>query len=37
MEGMLGNWKFWFAVIIVVVVAHLAISFVAPKLMNGAS
>lgn len=37
MEGMLGNWKFWLAVIVVVVVAHLAISFVAPKLMGGGS
>lgn len=34
---MLGNWKFWFAVIVVVFITHLAISYAGPKLMGGGS
>lgn len=37
MEGMLTNWKFWVAVVVVVFVTHLAFSYAAPKLMGGGS
>jgi hypothetical protein len=32
---MLGDWKFWAAVIVVVAVAHLIMGFVVPKLSGG--
>lgn len=37
MEGMLSNWKFWASVVVVVVVAHLVMGFVMPKLSKGGS
>lgn len=37
MEGMLSNWMFWASVIVVVVVTHLVMGFVMPKLSGGGS
>ncbi len=31
MGALLGDWKFWVAVIVVVMVAHFAMGFIMPK------
>jgi len=31
----IGNWKFWFAVVVVVFISHFVMSAVIPKLTGG--
>jgi hypothetical protein len=37
MGSMLGDWKFWAAVIIVVAISHFIMGFVMPKVSGGGS